>query len=236
MNKTNNSIKFFSYIFSISLLYFIIVVAIYVVCFLDKNMLLKLFDKFSVENFLPFKLSREDLVIIQDDLMKYLSGKIPFLETKVTINNVISDFYGIRSKVHMGDVRNIFMIIFKLSYASIIICIITFFQIMRKEENPFSIIGKSFTRVVIIFTAILLALFIYAAIDFDSFFVSFHETLFTNDYWLLDPNEDYIICLLPEKLFMLIGLRLVLATIIMITMFIFGFRLLSKIQLRQEAK
>ena len=37
--------------------------------------------------------------------------------------------------------------------------------------------------------------------DFSAAFTKFHEIFFTNDLWLFDPAEDYMIRMLPEGLF-----------------------------------
>lgn len=42
---------------------------------------------------------------------------------------------------------------------------------------------------------------LWAAVDFSSAFTFFHETLFTNDLWLLNPETDLLLRLLPEQFF-----------------------------------
>ncbi len=42
---------------------------------------------------------------------------------------------------------------------------------------------------------------VWAAVDFSSAFTFFHEVLFTNDLWLLDPETDMLLRLLPEQFF-----------------------------------
>ena len=39
------------------------------------------------------------------------------------------------------------------------------------------------------------------AIDFNKYFVLFHEIFFNNDLWLLDPATDLLIRMLPEGFF-----------------------------------
>ena len=42
---------------------------------------------------------------------------------------------------------------------------------------------------------------LWAARDFDAAFIAFHQALFTNDLWLLDPDTDLLIRMLPEGFF-----------------------------------
>jgi len=43
---------------------------------------------------------------------------------------------------------------------------------------------------------------LWAAIDFDGWFIAMHEMVFTNDLWLLDPAESMLIRMLPTEFFM----------------------------------
>jgi integral membrane protein (TIGR01906 family) len=49
--------------------------------------------------------------------------------------------------------------------------------------------------------ALIVILAAWAAIDFRSVFLLFHRLAFTNDLWLLDPNTDLLIQLMPQWFF-----------------------------------
>jgi len=44
---------------------------------------------------------------------------------------------------------------------------------------------------------------------FEALFVRFHEVLFTNDLWLMNPETDVLIRLMPQILFERAGMELV---------------------------
>ena len=44
--------------------------------------------------------------------------------------------------------------------------------------------------------------------DFNAAFTVFHEVFFTNDLWIFDPAEDYMIRMLPEGFFYDMVLRI----------------------------
>ena len=56
-------------------------------------------------------------------------------------------------------------------------------------------------------------LLIWALADFDGFFVTFHRVAFTNEGWLLNPQTDLLIRLMPEPFFVALGLRGLLWTL-----------------------
>ena len=60
-----------------------------------------------------------------------------------------------------------------------------------------------------IFLAVFAAIAIYAAVDFTSFWTSFHHVFFTNDLWLLDPATDNLILMVPEQFFFDLVFRIV---------------------------
>ena len=233
MSKKINNL--YLYLFSISLIYFLLFTAFYFVCFFDKDGLYKLIIKMGTYNNLPFKLSDNDLKNLCSELMKYISLRLPFLETKVTINGVLSDFYSLRSKIHMGDVRNLIMNFRNGCFIAIVICIYTLFKI-KNMENGITLLKNAYIKSLIAVFIIICFIIIFASTNFNLFFTKFHEVLFTNDLWLLDPSADYIICLLPEELFMTYGIRIIVAMIIAILLPVLCLHFLSKTQLHQEAK
>ncbi len=54
----------------------------------------------------------------------------------------------------------------------------------------------------------LAAFALWAAADFNSAFNFFHELLFTNDLWLLNPETDLLIRICPASMFAGLGLRI----------------------------
>lgn len=49
---------------------------------------------------------------------------------------------------------------------------------------------------------------VWAAIDFDAAFTFFHQILFANDLWLLDPETDLLIRICPSSMFAAMGLKI----------------------------
>ena len=135
----------------------------------------------------------------------------------------------------MADVRNLILTFLKVAYVSIAICIISLFKVINIDD-AITKLKKAFIKTLVFVLILFSGLIIFASTNFDLFFVKFHQTLFTNDLWLLDPREDYIICLLPEKIFMIYGIRIAVAIVILFVLCFCLLQILSKIQPRQEAK
>ena len=63
----------------------------------------------------------------------------------------------------------------------------------------------------------------WALFSFDGFFITFHRLAFRNDLWLLNPRTDLLIRLMPENLFIDLGLRGLLAAGVWVLLLTVGF-------------
>lgn len=75
---------------------------------------------------------------------------------------------------------------------------------------------------------------LWATLDFDRFFTAFHRLAFTNDLWLLNPRTDLLIRLMPEALFMDLGLWGLGAAGAWLLMLSVCFRLMRKSDFRKD--
>lgn len=112
---------------------------------------------------------------------------------------------------HMADCRNLIQV----DGAVCIICLVlwsalTVWLAIRARKNGRKV-WISFFRGgeagFWVLSGILALLLLWACMDFDSLFLLFHRIVFRNDLWLLDPRTDLLIRLMPEKLFVFLGIR-----------------------------
>ena len=59
--------------------------------------------------------------------------------------------------------------------------------------------------------ALILALAVWGSVNFTGLFVTFHRVMFSNDLWLLDPERDLLIMLMPTEFFIWYARQIVLA-------------------------
>ena len=84
------------------------------------------------------------------------------------------------------------------------------------------------------FGLIAAVLTIWALVNFDGFFITFHRLAFSNELWLLNPRTDLLIRLMPETLFMSLGCSGLPAAGIWIFLLTLGFRLSLKKSAEKE--
>ena len=73
-------------------------------------------------------------------------------------------------------------------------------RIQRIHDRPFYSSRCLFITGFLL-TGIPAAIGIYALLDWEKLFVSFHRLFFSNDYWLFDPATDPVILILPDGFF-----------------------------------
>lgn len=133
----------------------------------------------------------DEVIEITEDLFIYLKGK--------SGDEILEPNFNEREIAHMRDVQVLFKYGFILKYIAIILSliIIIYFAIIRERET----LGNYIYKGLFINWIILGILLFMVYSDFDKYFTHFHEIFFTNDLWLLDPETDLLIQMLPEELF-----------------------------------
>lgn len=108
-----------------------------------------------------------------------------------------SDYFNEKEKLHLKDVRQIIRMLLILLYIAVmlstIIIIISYAE--NKKLFVMSIIGGSLLTIALIILAFIILQ------NFEYSFIKFHEILFTNDLWLLNPSTDKLIVMFPENFF-----------------------------------
>ena len=149
------------------------------------------------------------------NIISYLTGKKDALD---------SSFFGEQEKIHMQDVKRLVNIFIKITYALIAIVILL---LIFDKERARTLMIAGITSVIIYLVAGLIFL------NFDYFFIKFHELIFNNDLWLF-PADSPIIKIFPQKFFIDFFYQLLIYSFIAtIAMIILGF-ILKKFKKTEE--
>lgn len=139
--------------------------------------------------------TKEELDVITKDLIRYI---------QLGDEGRIEKHFNEREVLHMKDVRFLYVLTIPLMFIALIVIFLTAYWGNKIESH--------FYRWVAIFTLILIVLFAVGGFlmsaQFNEAFIRFHELLFTNDLWLLNPETDMMIRMLPQKIFFEIFVRI----------------------------
>ena len=160
-------------------------------------------------------LSEEEIILNYDYLIDYNLGKDDKNFEMPTIKS------SPQGKIHFEEVRDIFQNINKLFDLCLVISIIGVFINLKYKNTKFlNITSKSLISIPII-----LALPI--VINFEGSFVIFHKLMFSNDYWIFDPNLDPVIDMLPQQFFFHAGVMILSLILVSSILMYVVYRLLN---------
>lgn len=134
-----------------------------------------------------------------DNLINNTQNLLNYLNKKEQLN---TDWFSEKDILHMVDVQNLYT----FSHNIMIYCFITFILstiiiILILRGKSLLYITKIFNKVLLLFIVLVGGLSAVIAYNFNSFWIKFHTTLFSNDLWLLSPSESNLIKMVPEEFF-----------------------------------
>ena len=155
-------------------------------------------------------ISEDDLYNLDVSLASYLRGSVDEPAAKAPTVVVFGERrspFNERELIHLEDCRKLFDLartVRIISVAAGILLIALGWRWLKSRKALRLAAGLA-----PLVLAIPLGIFaIWAALDFNAAFTFFHELLFTNDLWLLDPATDLLIRICPQSMFMSMGLRI----------------------------
>lgn len=157
-------------------------------------------------------MSEEDLWDTTEVLFDYLHDFRDDLNVQHEVNGTVREIFDSREKTHMVDVKNLYLNTIKVRNILAIVGIILFSISCLLSKKPIYISNMyiGYKRSVALLFSIIFAILIYAAIDFNSFWIQFHYLFFTNDLFFLDPNTEILINMVPEQFFFDLVMRIIL--------------------------
>lgn len=148
------------------------------------------------------KLSKEEIKLNYDYLIDY------------NLNKQVEDFEmptiksSLEGKIHFEEVRDIFQVLNKIFNICFIVSIIgIFINIKNRSINFLNATSKTLISIPLILSLPLI-------VNFQGSFIVFHKLMFSNDYWIFDPDLDPVINILPEEFFFHAGLMILILILI----------------------
>lgn len=168
-------------------------------------------------------ISNDDLGNATDTLLDYLKDKRDGLIVEANVNGKIREVFNERETLHMVDVKDLYQNVLLIRNIFIAISIICLIYIVFSKDNKYLYI--EYKKALLVFGFIFLLIGIACLIDFNSFWVGFHHVFFpNNDLWLLNPNTDILIMMVPEQFFFDLCISIVISVFVLI----FGFMFILK--------
>lgn len=166
-----------------------ILAVIFYVCF-DINFYKEFYQKENIANYIDT--SSDNLINNTQNLLNYLNKK----------EQLNTDWFSEKDILHMVDVQNLYTFSYNIMiYCLLTLIISTIIIILILRGKSLLYITKIFNKVLLLFIVLVGGLSVVIAYNFNSFWIKFHTTLFSNDLWLLSPSESNLIKMVPEEFF-----------------------------------
>ena len=166
-----------------------ILAVIFYVCF-DINFYKEFYQKENIANYIDT--SSDNLINNTQNLLNYLNKK----------EQLNTDWFSEKDILHMVDVQNLYTFSHNIMiYCLLTLIISTIIIILILRGKSLVYITKIFNKVLLLFIVLVGGLSAVIAYNFNSFWIKFHTTLFSNDLWLLSPSESNLIKMVPEEFF-----------------------------------
>lgn len=179
---------------------FLLITAFEIAAYSDYGWYEKAYEKYEVLDDLEMDMSH--VMEVTKEMMAYLRGNRDDLVVQTVVDGEQREFFNDREKAHMVDVQELFLGGLWLRRGILLLIVLTIIILLKTKADWKKLLPQSFliaTASFITITAGAGALFLS---DFNRYFTLFHEVFFDNDLWLLDPNTDLLIRMLPEGFFL----------------------------------
>ena len=156
------------------------------------------FQKYQIQE--VTKLSMEQLTQIGSALIMYLLRGD---------NQILEPYFSQREILHMVDVYHLFRVVYILQGISLVVVILDGVYLVKKKlvMRQLSDLKK---WLCLHYLLLGIGGFLYTQTDFTYVFYQFHELFFTNDLWLMNPETDLMIQMLPQGFFAQMATEIVL--------------------------
>ncbi|MBE5783415.1 MAG: TIGR01906 family membrane protein [Clostridiales bacterium] len=119
--------------------------------------------------------------------------------------SLLQDAFSEKENLHMRDVRGIVALLKSMRWigGGITLAILAALYLFGKE-NRSKLMNQAFEGFAygsIAVLGVILGLGVWGLIDFDGLFWNFHQVAFSNDLWLLNPQTDLLVALMPLDFF-----------------------------------
>jgi len=158
-----------------------------------------------------------------DDLMKvtkvfidYLQDKRNNINVQATIHGQVDEVFGEREKAHMVDVKTLAVNGERIRVYGGLFVLLVLFLAIYKDKRYLRELLAGIKYVFLVLALMIMGIGALLITDFNKYFTIFHELFFSNDLWLLDPQTDVLINMVPEIFFFTTAMLVMIIFIVMI--------------------
>ena len=170
------------------------------------------FDKYSISD--RVGIEGEELTRIAGEIRDYFNSDEGFIDPRAIIYGEERQLFTQREIIHMKDVKGLVQGVYLWQWITLgyVLGYIIFNGVwLRRVALP--LLAKKLLWGGILTLSLLAVLGLALLVGFDALFLEFHELVFSNDLWQLDPRIHNLIAMFPQGFFLDATILAVLLTI-----------------------
>ncbi len=148
-------------------------------------------------------IDNDELFRVTWELLDYIKdGRDSLSDIKAEIKGEVRPVFNEREIAHMVDVKALFQFAYRVRACSILaILLLAVVLIAAAGKKALLYFARSFLWTACVLIVLLTVLFILIKSNFTYYWDQFHYLFFDNDLWLLNPETDIMILMVPEPFF-----------------------------------
>ena len=196
----------------LSLMIVALISAVDIAVYGNINYFQKEYQKYRVTE--SVNIEEKELLLVTKEMMSYLRGTRDDLHIKAVIDGKEQEFFNEKEIAHMEDVQVLFIGGQWLRVISGILFVIASAFLIFQNKKEFLL--KVLRNGMIFFIAAIAAIAALISTNFTKYFVIFHKIFFSNNIWILNPDTDRLINIVPEGFFIDTSIRIAILFFVMI--------------------
>ena len=187
-------------VFAFALMFTLLITSVEAVTYWTPGYYEKEYEKYDVLD--DVHMEMDDRLDVTHEMMAYLRGNRADLHVPTIVNGQPREFFNEREIAHMEDVRGLFLGAIALRRICLVLMAVCLALLFALKANVRKVLPQTVCVGTILFFIVLAVLAGIISTDFNKYFIIFHHIFFNNDLWMLDPNTDLLINIVPEPFFM----------------------------------
>ncbi len=161
----------------------------------------------------------EELDRASQEIIAYFENDAPVLRILVTVDGNETSLFGPRETQHMADVKRLMRAVFRANEAALAFVLsYVALRYLWAREAPLRRLAWEVLLSGALAAAVVVGIGAAVLAGFDAAWTAFHEIVFPNDLWRLDPARDRLIQMFPEPFWQDVALAVGLATLAELTL------------------
>ncbi len=169
-------------------------------------------------------ISQDELDMAAGELIDYFEDDADSLRIVVHVDGEEVSLFNQRETDHMRDVKSLVRATFRVNEIALVV-VLTYIAavfVWARERPVRALARQTLLGVAAGFAAVAVIGGLALAFGFDEVWNTFHEVVFRNDLWQLDPDTDRLIQMFPEPFweeatYLVVGLSLLEVAVLVVT-------------------